>query len=189
MYFRRLSPIFLSLATKQPFLKIKYSSLVLSAQFVGIFGFKYCFMKLSIATKVKKPYKEVFNLFTKELFVKLSPPFPSVRLLRFDGSSKQDKVIVELNFFLFKQLWESVITEKNEDENEIYFVDEGVKLPFFLKKWRHKHRIIRDGDATQIIDDIEFETPFKPFDMLFYPIMYLQFWYRKPIYRKVFDTK
>ncbi|KOY87547.1 hypothetical protein AD998_16655 [bacterium 336/3] len=143
-------------------------------------------MKLSITTNVTKPYKDVFRFFTKELFIKLSPPFPKVKLLRFDGSEKQDKVIVELDFFLFKQEWESVITEKSETKEEIYFIDEGVKLPFFLKKWKHIHRIMKDGDKTNIVDDIEFETPFRPFDILFYPILYFQFAYRRPIYQKVF---
>lgn len=143
-------------------------------------------MKLSLTTHVTKPYKEVFRFFTKELFIKLSPPFPKVKLLRFDGSEKQDKVIVELDFFLFKQEWESIITEKSETKEEIYFIDEGVKLPFFLKKWKHIHRIMKDGDKTNIVDDIEFETPFRPFDILFYPILYFQFAYRRPIYQKVF---
>jgi ligand-binding SRPBCC domain-containing protein len=143
-------------------------------------------MKLSLSTNVSKSYKEVFGFFTRELFLKLSPPFPKVKLLRFDGSDKQDKVVVELNFLIFKQEWESVITEKSETKEEIYFVDEGVRLPFFLKKWRHTHRIIKDGDKTNIVDDIEFETPFRPFDILFYPILYFQFAYRKPIYRKIF---
>jgi len=142
-------------------------------------------MKLSLSTQVGKPYKEVFGFFTKELFLKLSPPFPKIKLLRFDGSEAQDKVIVELDFILFKQEWESVITEKSEKKEEIYFIDEGVRLPFFLKKWKHIHRIVKDGDKTNIIDDVEFETPFKPFDILMYPILYLQFAYRKPIYKKI----
>ena len=146
-------------------------------------------MNLNIRTTVNQSFKQVFRLFTKELFLKLSPPFPKVKLLRFDGSEKKDHVIVELDFFLFKQEWESIIVEKKESKEEIYFVDEGIKLPFFLKKWRHTHRIIKNGDKADIVDDIEFETPFRPLDILFYPILYFQFAYRKPIYKKVFSEK
>ncbi|MCS6795483.1 MAG: hypothetical protein NZ516_05960 [Raineya sp.] len=147
-------------------------------------------MQIKIATTVGTPFKKVFQLFTKELFIKLSPPFPRLKLLRFDGSNKQDHVAVELDFWLFKQQWESVITEKKENKDEIYFIDEGIKLPFFLKKWRHKHRIIRkDNQQAEIIDEIEFETPFKPLDILLYPILYFQFAYRKPIYQKVFGKE
>jgi ligand-binding SRPBCC domain-containing protein len=144
-------------------------------------------MNLQIITTVQKSYKQVFGLFTKELFLKLSPPFPKVKLIRFDGSEKQDKVIVELDFLIFKQEWESVITEKAETKEEIYFVDEGTRLPFFLKKWKHTHRIVKNGEHTDIVDDIEFETPFRPLNILFYPILYFQFAYRKPIYKKIFS--
>jgi ligand-binding SRPBCC domain-containing protein len=144
-------------------------------------------MNLQIITTVQKSYKQVFGLFTKELFLKLSPPFPKVKLIRFDGSEKQDKVIVELDFLIFKQEWESVITEKVETKEEIYFVDEGTRLPFFLKKWKHTHRIVKNGEHTDIVDDIEFETPFRPLNILFYPILYFQFAYRKPIYKKIFS--
>jgi ligand-binding SRPBCC domain-containing protein len=144
-------------------------------------------MNLQIITTVQKSYKQVFGLFTKELFLKLSPPFPKVKLIRFDGSEKQDKVIVELDFLIFKQEWESVITEKAETKEEIYFVDEGTRLPFFLKKWKHTHRIVKNGEHTDIVDDIEFETPFRPLNILLYPILYFQFAYRKPIYKKIFS--
>lgn len=144
-------------------------------------------MNLNIRTTVNQSFKQVFRLFTKELFLKLSPPFPKVKLLRFDGSEKQDRVLVELDFILFKQEWESIIVEKKENKDEIYFVDEGIKLPFFLKNWKHTHRIIKNGDKSDIVDDIEFETPFRPFDILFYPILYFQFAYRRPIYKKVFS--
>ncbi len=147
-------------------------------------------MQIKIATTVGTPFKQVFRLFTKELFLKLSPPFPRLKLLRFDGSNTQDHVAVELDFLLFKQQWESIITEKKESKEEIYFIDEGIKLPFFLKKWKHKHRIIhKDSEQAEIIDEIEFETPFKPLDILLYPILYFQFAYRKPIYQKVFGKE
>lgn len=147
-------------------------------------------MNFKITTTVSTPFRQVFRLFTKELFIKLSPPFPRLKLLRFDGSNTQDHVAVELDFLLFKQEWESVIVEKKESKEEIYFVDEGIKLPFFLKKWKHKHRIIqKDNKQAEIIDEIEFETPFKPLDILLYPILYFQFAYRKPIYQKVFGKE
>ncbi len=144
-------------------------------------------MQLTIQTSVATPFRKVFQLFTKELFIKLSPPFPRVKILHFDGSDTYDHVAVELNFLLFKQHWESVITEKKESKDEIYFIDEGIKLPFFLKKWKHKHRIVqKNAQQTQIIDEIEFQTPFKLLDVLLYPILYFQFAYRRPIYREVF---
>ena len=143
-------------------------------------------MKITISSPVAQNYLAVKAGFTEKLFLQLNPPFPPVRLLRFDGSAKGDIVSLELNFLLFKQTWISEITEDKTDEKEFYFIDKGVKLPFFLKAWTHKHRILKDGEGSIIRDEIEFEGPFGLMTLLLYPVLYLQFMYRKPIYRKFF---
>ncbi len=143
-------------------------------------------MKLTIETKVEENYLKVKEGFTESLFTKLSPPFPPVKLLRFDGSTKGDLVTLELNFLLFKQKWTSRIIEDKTNEQEFYFIDKGVELPFFLKSWDHKHRIIRSGNDAIIRDEIEYTAPFGFLSILLYPAMLLQFAYRIPIYKKVF---
>lgn len=144
-------------------------------------------MHILIKTIVGQEINNVYEGFDKDLFLKLKPPGLSMKLLRFDGSEKGDIVQLELNFLLFKQKWTSTITKSEKSDDEIYFVDEaeGKELPFFLKKWKHKHRLIKDGDGTQIIDDIEYKSPFG-FNLVLYPLLYLQMAYRKPIYRKTF---
>ncbi len=144
-------------------------------------------MRIKISTLVKQPYTKVFEGFDQNLFIKLAPPFPPVKLLRFDGCKVDDRVALRLNFIFFKQTWESLITDYQNNAQEISFVDEGVKLPFFLKYWKHRHRVVKEGEQTQIVDDISFKTPFFLFDYLMYPALYLQFLYRKPIYRKMFS--
>lgn len=143
-------------------------------------------MNLKITTTVKQSPDKVWEGFNEDLFEALAPPFPPVKLLRFDGSLKGDEVHLELNFLLFKQQWNSLITQQEQSDSEIFFVDEGMKLPFFLKAWRHKHRIIKQGSGAAIIDDITYQTPFKILDWMMYPAMWLQFAYRKPIYQKLF---
>jgi len=144
-------------------------------------------MKLRIQTHVSQPYQVVWQGFNEELFRRLSPPFPPVRVARFDGCLAGDMVVLELNFFLFKQQWISRITEQQSSESEIYFVDEGTKLPFFLRFWRHRHRIIHEeAGGTIIADEIEFKTPFWITDYLMYPLLWVQFAYRKPIYKQAF---
>lgn len=143
-------------------------------------------MHISITTSVRQPYQSVAEGFDEKLFTQLNPPFPPVKLLRFDGSQQGDIVALELNFILFKQVWESLIVEDGRRDSEWYFIDEGVKLPFFLRYWRHHHRVVKHGTGAHIIDDITFQTPFFLLDYLFYPVMWLQFLYRKPIYKKVF---
>ena len=144
-------------------------------------------MKINISTKVNQDYLSVKNGFDETLFTELSPPFPPVKLKRFDGSEVGDIVSLDLNFLLFKQDWTSEITESDTTAKEYFFVDIGVALPFFLKKWRHKHRILNVGDHAIIKDEVEFSGPFGIATFLLYPAIYLQFLYRKPIYRKIFS--
>ncbi|AKP50641.1 SRPBCC family protein [Cyclobacterium amurskyense] len=147
-------------------------------------------MKFRLTTNVNQNYLKVKSGFNADLFKALNPPFPPVKLLRFDGSSKGDLVSLELNFIFFKQVWTSEITADHLDRNEYFFVDEGLKLPFFLKKWHHKHRIISDGnDQAKIIDEISFSSPIRLLDYLLYPLLYFQFSMRKPIYKKVFSKE
>ncbi len=143
-------------------------------------------MHIKITTAVEKDFLAVKSGFTSDLFLALNPPFPRVRLLQFDGCKKGDIVSLELNFIFFKQVWKSIITEDETNKKEFRFVDEGKKLPFFFKYWRHHHRVVSDGKGAKIIDDITFKTPtFLP-EFLMYPALYLQFLYRKPIYKKRF---
>jgi ligand-binding SRPBCC domain-containing protein len=147
-------------------------------------------MRITISTKVKRHFLEVKEGFNQELFSSLSPPFPPVSLLRFDGSKKGDIVSLELNFFLFKQIWTSEITEDKTDEGEFFFVDKGVKLPFFLGAWEHKHRLIKIGvSETEIRDEINYQGAIRLLTPLLYPILYLQFLYRKPIYKRIFSKR
>ncbi|MBO0939584.1 hypothetical protein J2I47_23745 [Fibrella sp. HMF5335] len=143
-------------------------------------------MKITIRTLVQSPLEAVWAGFDRQLFDRLSPPFPPVNVLRFDGCLKGDVVSLELNFILFKQVWNSDIIDQQTTSNEIYFIDQGTKLPFFLRAWHHKHRLIREGSGTIIADEITFQTPNRLLDYLFYPLMWAQFVYRKPIYRAVF---
>jgi ligand-binding SRPBCC domain-containing protein len=146
-------------------------------------------MKLTIQTSVQQSYQQVWAGFTKDLFTKLSPPFPPVKVIRFDGCLKGDVVELELNFLVFKQRWKSLITDQQTTDVDIFFLDEGIKLPFFLSSWRHYHRIIKDSNSTTIADEIEFRTPTILTDYLLYPLLWAQFAYRKPIYRSVFNRK
>jgi ligand-binding SRPBCC domain-containing protein len=146
-------------------------------------------MKLTLQTRVEQDYLSVKKGFDQTLFQKLSPPFPPVKLLRFDGSSTGDLVVLELNFLFFKQRWTSEITEDSTEEKEFYFIDEGIELPFFLKTWRHKHRVIQDGTGSLIRDEINYTAPFGWMTVLLYPALLAQFAFRIPIYKRLFKTK
>lgn len=146
-------------------------------------------MKIALSTKVESSLKTVKEGFNQDLFLKLSPPFPLVKLLRFDGCLTGHQVWIELNFILFKQRWDALIVDHKESEEEFYFIDEGTKLPFFLKSWKHKHILNSSAGNCYVTDQINYSTGTILTDLLIFPLLWLQFVYRKPIYRKHFRSQ
>lgn len=146
-------------------------------------------MKIWIQTTVAANHFSVWEGFNEDLFKALKPPLLPLTLKRFDGSTTGDEVHLTLGKGWLSQDWNARIVEHQVGPDECYFIDEGSKLPFFLKRWQHRHRIVKQPDgATAIIDDITFSTPFRLLDYLMYPVMYLQFYARKPVYKRIFGA-
>lgn len=147
-------------------------------------------MQFKITTVVSKPLEQVFEGFDERLFVELNPPFPfpRVRVLRFDGCLLRDEVHLQLCFLgFFRQNWVSIITQKEANPDEINFTDTGRTLPFFLRSWKHQHILQRTAqNQTLITDQVNFEAATWLPNWLLWPALYLQFSFRKPIYRRVF---
>ena len=138
-------------------------------------------MNITLTSNVKLNHKSVFNGFDSKLFTYLLPP--GAELIQFGGSVKGD--IVHLKLPLAGE-WISLITETQESEKGYYFIDEGQKLPFPLKKWRHKHTIEAHNGGTRIIDDMTFSSGSYLFDLLLYPVLYLSFYPRTWQYKNYF---
>jgi ligand-binding SRPBCC domain-containing protein len=140
---------------------------------------------LTTIIPAKRP-ETVWQRFDDTLFQKLNPPWIMAELLRFDGNQVGHEVHIAINFIFFKQKWISVITSNTSVSGDYEFVDEGRQLPFFLKTWRHRHVIRPQDQGTAIIDDIQFSTGWLVGDVLLYPLLWAQFAYRKPVYRRYF---
>ncbi|WP_114784664.1 SRPBCC family protein [Botryobacter ruber] len=146
-------------------------------------------MQLHLKTFVRQHYLSVFEAFNESLFRKLAPPYPSFKLLRFDGSSPGDVVEIELQTGFKAFRWTSLITERETTETEAWFVDQGQVLPPPLRFWRHKHVVEKAGTGAVIHDIITYRTKYRWLDVLLYPLMLAQFAYRKPVYRSVFGGR
>lgn len=147
-------------------------------------------MHLLLRTHVNQPVQQVAAGFNEKLFRALAPPFPRLKLLRFDGSKKGDVVAMELNFGFMKQQWVSEIVANGQSENEWFFIDEGRELPKPLRYWQHRHRLLTAPEGGCIIvDDITYRTGSRLLDTALYPALLAQFAYRKPVYRKFFGKK
>jgi len=144
-------------------------------------------MRIKILTRVNASLDQVVQNFDADLFKALSPPLIKVNLLRFDGCKKDDKVHVELNIFGLKQKWEALVVEDERSDEKWYFKDIGAKLPPPLKKWEHRHVVNKINEGkVEIIDDVIYHTNNVLLDILVYPFVYFQFYWRKHIYRSYF---
>lgn len=146
-------------------------------------------MRIIFSTFVTQNYEQVTQKFDQNLLLALSPPFPRVQLIRYDGNRAGDEVHLDLHFLGYRFRWKSLITDYQESNKQLHFVDEGLQLPFPLKYWRHQHEVRRQQDGSLIIDNITYKTGLKVLDFLLYPLLFLQFRYRKPVYRQYFRAK
>ncbi|NVK86192.1 MAG: hypothetical protein HWE21_17835 [Cytophagia bacterium] len=143
-------------------------------------------MKFTLRTNVAQSLENVKEGFNEDLFSQLAPPFPKVNIKQFDGSKKGDIVSLELNFIIFRQNWTSKIVDEGSSDTEYFFIDEGTILPFGITFWRHKHTLQSINEKTQIIDEVEFRSWNGLASLLLFPILLSQFFYRKPIYKRIF---
>ena len=144
-------------------------------------------MRILLSTRVQNTtVNQTIPLFNLELFLKLSPPFPKSELLQFDGCKKGDLVKLRLRLFFAWNYWDSEIIENSQTDYSWQFIDSGTRLPFFLSGWLHKHSLVQSENDVFVIDDIEFKAHNRLFEWLIYPALWIQFAFRKPIYRKEF---
>ena len=146
-------------------------------------------MNIQLKTEVSGNYKDIIRRFDRTLFEALKPKNADMEIVEFTGSKKGDKVHLRFHKPIRAE-WISHITEDGEDEQEAYFVDEGVKLPFPLAYWRHKH-IVRKitEERSCIIDDITFRSIGPLLTFLLYPAIYMGFYPRKKVYRSYFKSR
>lgn len=140
-------------------------------------------MNIQLKSIVEQDLETVYNRFDADLFVYLLPP--GANLIQFGGSKKGDVVHLKLPV---AGEWVSLITEDDKTNDSYYFIDEGKKLPFPLKSWKHKHILTRIEGKTIIEDNMTFSTGYSLLDLLFYPVLYLSFLPRTWQYKSYFNS-
>jgi len=143
-------------------------------------------MKFTIKTPVVGHYKEVMSKFDLDLFEFLKPKGAKMQVVQFTGSEKGDTVHIRFTSPI-KADWVSKITDHGHNEEEAFFLDEGCKLPWPLKKWRHRHVVKNAGATKSVIEDqIEYKTSNVILDLLIRPFMYMGFYPRRKQYQTYF---
>ncbi len=147
-------------------------------------------MNINIKTKISAPFNVLLENFNQELFLYLKPPLMEVDLKQFDGCRKNDSIILELSHLFGKNTWESLVTEEAKTDKTWYFIDEGKILPPPLKDWRHTHIVHKiNEEECYLIDDINYKSSNVFLDVILFPVIYFQFWFRKNKYQQYFKIK
>lgn len=147
-------------------------------------------MRICFKTPVKGNYQDVLAGFDRELFEALAPPLIRMDLIQFDGSQTGNKVHLKLKILgIFSQEWIVKITQDGVTNKQAWFVDEGRRLPSMIRSWEHSHIIEKNGEDSIIIDDIHVVASSNLMAFFVYPTMYLQFLWRKPIYKRYFKER
>ncbi len=141
-------------------------------------------MEIKISTLVKQEPDEVLKGFDLDLFQALKPPLLPLKVEKFDGCKTGDLVHLNLGF---GQRWNAKIVDHGSTKNGHFFIDEGTKLPFPLREWRHRHGIDAAELGSKITDHIHYRSPFYFLDLLLFPALYLIFYWRKRIYQRRFS--
>jgi ligand-binding SRPBCC domain-containing protein len=142
--------------------------------------------RIYLKTTVSADFHRVISNYNRKLFDALKPPLMALKLIRYDGEKTGDEIHLALGF---GQKWISLITDHGATEKEWFFVDEGKVLPWPLRSWKHVHKVLKtDNNGTTLIDDIAFSTGSPLLDAILYPLLYLQFAWRKPAYKKYFGN-
>ncbi len=143
-------------------------------------------MKFSMNSPVKgfSP-EEIMGIFDFSFLSELSPPMMKPEAVVYEGNRPGAKIHFRLKTPFGKKDWKGEINGYGETPDEIWFSDEGKEIPFGIKTWHHKHRLIKTEYGTKIRDEVEVTFKNALLTPLLAPGIWLQFLYRKPLYSKI----
>ena len=143
-------------------------------------------MNLILKAPVKGYYKNVMEAFDRDLFEALKPSVGKMEIMEFTGSKKGDRVHMKF-INPVKAQWISDIIEDKVTDSRAWFIDVGVKLPWPLATWKHRHIVEKiDDNNSMIIDDMTFTGTNFILTLLLYPAIFFSFYPRKKIYQNYF---
>ena len=113
---------------------------------------------------------------------KVKAAFHSIRLVRFITYLQPIKIIewsgIESGKTAYFKLWFfgwkdfKVIHENYQDNNNfLFFVDKGIKLPLGISFWKHEHSIFKENENTIIQDSLSFNHNNKYIGYLLFPLL------------------
>ncbi len=141
---------------------------------------------LQFETEVPAGFEKVKAGFNLQLLKALSPAFPKVNIIKYEGEMPGDEVHIRLDFLIFSWNWDCSMVQNSHEPGHYFFVDEGRRLPPFLSGWQHRHELRAKGNHTLITDHISFAPGGLWPGFLVKFLLWMQFSQRKNIYLRHF---
>jgi ligand-binding SRPBCC domain-containing protein len=142
--------------------------------------------KIFVRCRVHSTFQKVVDGFNRQLLESLSPDLMQLRILRYDGQKTGDCFTMQMGPPLLNIRWEGRVTAAGQTPATFWFEDEGLKLPFPLKAWRHRHVVRKAGDEAVIMDIVSYTTGNRILDILCFPFLKAMFRGRIKKYQRYF---
>ena len=130
-------------------------------------------------------------------YQKVREAFHSIRLVRFLTYLQPIKIIewygIESGKIAYFKLWffgwkDFKVMHENylDNNNYLFFIDRGIKLPLRIVFWKHEHCVFKDKENTIIEDVLSFNHANKYIGYLLFPILVFPIIIRKFLYKIYF---
>ena len=143
-------------------------------------------MKIIIKSPVPLPPEQVWEGFNLELLKKLTPGIVQLKADVFEGTQPGCRFEMRVGAFGVLQEWKGLVTQAGQTPGSYWFVDEGVKLPWPLKTWKHLHAVRKSANGSVIYDLIQFSCRPKWLNPLIFCFLFPLFSVRKRKYLESF---
>ncbi|UTR14528.1 hypothetical protein MM221_18535 [Salipaludibacillus sp. LMS25] len=103
-------------------------------------------------TIIDESLTEIWRFFQSTENLAKMTRVPKIAVLGDSNVYEGAKVYLRLNFLLLNFFWKGIISEKVD---EVYFIDEGERLPWPIRSWEHIHTFkALSHNQTQMIDRV-----------------------------------
>ena len=121
-------------------------------------------------------------------FVHFLTALQPVKILNWDGIESGKEASFSFWFFGWRIM--KVVHEGYEAQDTyLHFIDKGLKLPFGLNDWNHRHIVKVEGDNVIISDRVQMHSKSRAKLYFIYPIMIFPILIRKITYKIWFYNK
>ena len=130
-------------------------------------------------------YQKVRKAFHSIRLVRFLTYLQPIKIMEWSGIENGKTAYFKLWFFGWKDF--KVMHENYQDNNNfLFFVDKGIKLPLGISFWKHEHSVFKDKENTIIQDSLSFNHLNKYMGYLLFPILVFPIFIRRFLYKVYF---